>query len=264
MAELTPDQLQDLLGAYALDAVDDDERVEVERFLSTTPHARAEVAEYRELASLMANAGGDAPVGVWDRITSAIHGDMPALEPLSSPTPPPVAPPVRLDDARPRRRSRSLRIAVAVAAIAAAAAVALGVRVGQQEHRINNLARAMNQSVALQRAYAAARRDATARTVVLTEPQGTPGASVVFLPDGNGYFAGDHLRPLPQGRTYQLWALVGDPANPTTISAGVLGPSPRLAAFRYHGPVLGFAVTSEQDPGVVKSQNEPVAVGKIA
>jgi hypothetical protein len=48
------------------------------------------------------------------------------------------------------------------------------------------------------------------------------------------------------------------------VSAGVLGPEPRLAAFRYQGNVLGFAVTDEQDPGVVTSANQPVALGKLA
>jgi hypothetical protein len=246
MVELNSEELRELLGAYALDAVDDDERVEVERFLSSDARARAEVAEFRELASFMANAGGDAPVGVWDRITSSIHGDVPALAPVQSP--------VRIDAVRRRRQSWSLRVA---------AAAVLGVKVSQQDHRINSLARAMGPAGALQRAYDAARLDGSARTAVLTEPQGATGARVVLLPDGNGYFAGEHLGVLAKGLTYQLWVLVGDPANPTAISAGVLGPSPRLAAFRYHGPAIAVAVTTELDPGVVKSQNQPVAVGKI-
>jgi hypothetical protein len=255
MVELNSEELRELLGAYALDAVDDDERVEVERFLSSDARARAEVAEFRELASFMANAGGDAPVGVWDRITSSIHGDVPALAPVQSP--------VRIDAVRRRRQSWSLRVAAVIAAVAAAAAAVLGLKVSQQDHRINSLARAMGPAGALQRAYDAARLDGSARTAVLTEPQGATGARVVLLPDGNGYFAGEHLGVLAKGLTYQLWVLVGDPANPTAISAGVLGPSPRLAAFRYHGPAIAFAVTTELDPGVVKSQNQPVAVGKI-
>jgi anti-sigma-K factor RskA len=255
MVELNSEELRELLGAYALDAVDDDERVEVERFLSSDARARAEVAEFRELASLMANAGGDAPVGVWDRITSSIHGDMPALAPVSSP--------VRIDEVRRRRQSWSLRVAAVIAAVAAAAAVVLGVKVSQQDDRIHSLARAMGQAGALQRAYDAARHDSGARQAVLSEPQGAAAARVVVLPDGSGYFAGEHLGALQKGHTYQLWALVGDPANPTAISAGVLGPAPRLAAFRYHGPALAFAVTSELDPGVVTSQNQPVAFGKV-
>ena len=38
---MTPEEIEELLGAYALDAVDEDERAEVEEFLSTNPRAPA-------------------------------------------------------------------------------------------------------------------------------------------------------------------------------------------------------------------------------
>ena len=43
MADLQREELQALLGAYALDAVDADERDQIERYLDTDPRARAEV-----------------------------------------------------------------------------------------------------------------------------------------------------------------------------------------------------------------------------
>lgn len=262
MVELNAEQLRELLGAYALDAVDEEERVEIERFLARDARARAEVAEYRELAALIANAGGDAPVGVWNRITGAIHGDAPTMPPprRAASQHPAIS---DVDGVRRRRKSKALRVVAAIAAIGAAAAVALGIRVSQQDHHIDTLSRALGETGALQRAYAAARVDPGAKSVVLSQPDGVPTAHVVLLRDGSGYFAGERLAPLAQGRTYQLWALVGDPANPTAVSAGVLGPAPRLAAFRYDGRVIGFAITEEHDPGVVISQNQPVAVGKF-
>lgn len=262
MVELNAAQLRELLGAYALDAVDADERVEIERFLARDAQARAEVAEYRELAALIANTGGDAPVGVWDRITGTIHGepaDAPPLRRTSSEVPAMA----RLDLVRRRRQSRAVRVVATVAAVAVAAAVALGIRASQQNHRIDTLTRALGKSGALQRAYDAARRDPNAKTVVLSQTGGTQRARVVLLRDGSGYFAGERLDRLAAGQTYQLWALVGDAANPTAVSAGVLGPAPQLAAFRYDGQVIGFAITRELEPGVVRSGNQPVAVGKF-
>jgi anti-sigma-K factor RskA len=256
MAELSRDELRDLLGAYALDAVDPDERDVIERELAHDPAARAEVAEYRELAAALANIGGDAPVGVWDRISAAIEGERrPAVVP--------IVPRAELER---RRQSRGLRIAAAVAAIAAAAAVVLGVRVGQQEHRIDNLSGAISdmQRHPLQRELAAAKSLPGARTVSLTAPGGGSVAQVVVLPDGTGYFAGRALAPLPPGRVYQLWALVGDPKQPTAVSAGVLGAEPGLAAFTYDGHVVGFAVTDEHTPGVVSSSQTPLAAGNVA
>ena len=65
-----PDDIEELLGAYALDAVDDDERRLVEAYLATNPRARAEVDQHREVATLLAFGGADAPEGLWDRIAA--------------------------------------------------------------------------------------------------------------------------------------------------------------------------------------------------
>jgi anti-sigma-K factor RskA len=256
MGELNRDELRDLLGAYALDAVDPDERDDIERQLAADPAARAEVAEFRELAAALANIGNDAPVGVWDRISEAIEGE----------GRPPVTPIVPPSDMERRRQSRGLRVAASAAALAAAAAVVLGVRVGQQEHRINNLSGAIDQMEKnpLGRELAAAKGRVDAHTVSLADPAGRSVAQVVFLPDGTGYFADRSLGALPAGRVYQLWALVGDAKNPTAVSAGVLGSAPNLAAFTYNGQVVGFAVTDEAAPGVVSSTQKPVGVGNVA
>lgn len=52
---MTPDELPKLLGAYALDAVDADERERIERYLETDPRARAELDRLREAAALLAH-----------------------------------------------------------------------------------------------------------------------------------------------------------------------------------------------------------------
>ena len=50
---LTPAELDELLGAYTLDAVDGDEREQVEAWIARTPDARRDVDELRETASLL-------------------------------------------------------------------------------------------------------------------------------------------------------------------------------------------------------------------
>src|SRR5690606_35755181 len=55
------DEFTELLGAYALDAVEPDEREAVERHLADCPRCRSEVAEHREVAAYLAHAGTDAP-----------------------------------------------------------------------------------------------------------------------------------------------------------------------------------------------------------
>ena len=85
----------------------------------------------------------------------------------------------------------------------------------------------------------------------------------MYLPDGEGYLLDDNLATLVPGRTYQLWALVGDRRAPA-ISAGVLGADPGVTAFKVAGPVVGFAITDEVAPGVVSSEQAPVLQGDVS
>lgn len=73
------EELQELLGAYALDAVDPDEAAALERHLPTCPRCRNELADHREVAALLGYAGADAPTGVWDRIIASLEEPPPAL-----------------------------------------------------------------------------------------------------------------------------------------------------------------------------------------
>jgi hypothetical protein len=248
--ELSSGELDDLLGAFALDAVEGDEREQVEKYLRRSPRARAVVAEYRETAAFLARAGTEAPAGLWERIEERLGGS-PAEVP---------APVVPLTG---RRVVLGRRVAVAVAA--AAAAVLLGVltvTVVRQDDRISDLAREADRGGVLAAADAAS-RDPAATKVRLSSPDGALAARIVYLPDGEGYLLQSTLRRLRPELTYQLWAQVGDPGSARTISAGVLGADPDVTAFHVRGPVFGFAITEEQAPGVAFSEKPAVAHGEV-
>jgi anti-sigma factor RsiW len=53
-------EIKELLGAYALDALEPDERAMVEAHLRTCVRCSVEVARHHEVAGLLANPGGDA------------------------------------------------------------------------------------------------------------------------------------------------------------------------------------------------------------
>ena len=84
-------QIEALLGAYVLDAVEPDEAARVERHLEGCPRCRAEVDAGREVAGRLgtsARAAGAEPLppGLWDRIAGGIAtsarrppGPMPGL-----------------------------------------------------------------------------------------------------------------------------------------------------------------------------------------
>ena len=252
--ELSRRELEELLGAYALDAVDDDEREQVEVYLSRNPEARSLVAEYRETAALLAHSSTDAPPGLWERIEQSLEEAPPKLA-----TPPASA--IGFGSRRARLRRRA---AVAVGVAAAVFLVgALTVKVMQQDDRIDELDRKARAGSVLAAAENAS-RDPRAERVSLSSTDGALEARVVYLPGGDGFLLQSNLRALPPDRTYQLWALMGGSSPERPISAGVLGPDPGITAFRVHGPVVGFAITDEQSPGVVSPGNPPLIQGAVS
>jgi anti-sigma-K factor RskA len=147
------------------------------------------------------------------------------------------------------------------AAVAAAAAVALGVmsvRVTEQGDRLDRL-EADQRLVA---AAAAAAADPSSERVGLRSEDGRLAVAAVVLPDGRGYLINQDLRPLPEGRTYQLWMLEGD----VPVSAGILGPSPSVVAFEVTPEAGALAITEERAGGAPKGQPPnlpPVVVGDL-
>ncbi len=70
-------EIQELLGAYALDAVDPETAALVERHLETCVRCSTEVARHHEVAGLLANSGGESPPELWDGIASQLDGSIP-------------------------------------------------------------------------------------------------------------------------------------------------------------------------------------------
>ncbi len=237
------DEIVDLLGAYALDAVDVDEAALVEDHLRDCPRCRAEVAEHRETAAFLAHAGADAPRDVWDRIAGMI--DAPA----------PPAPPVPLAPRPPSTASRSRwpQAAALVAAAAAAVIAVLVVQVRDQSDRIDDLAAELSASDG---GFAAAMADPDA-VVQLT---GAGDAQVpVVVADGRAWLQAAALPTLPDDRTYQLWGATGE----ELVSIAVLGRDPGVLSFEVQGYAV-LAITEEEAPGVVTSTKEPVVAGELS
>jgi anti-sigma-K factor RskA len=232
--------VEDLLGAYALDAVPEDERRLVEEHLAVCEACRREVMEHRETVALL-SGGAAAPVGVWDRISAELEPE----------------PPVSLEAQRAPRRIGRWATGIAAAA-AALAIVALGVKVVEQDRRLDRLL-AASEDRALALAAEAALRDPAARLVTLRSADGATSVEAVLLSDGTGYLYRNDLPPLPSGRTYQLWAL-GE-ADP--ISTGVLGPKPGVVAFSVGPAITGLAITQEVAGGVVAPTSDPLVAGQL-
>lgn len=223
--------LQELLGAYALDAVDPDEAAEVDDHLRECPRCRAEVAEHRETAALLVEARIEPPPALWDRLAATLD----------------VAPPP-LDLGRYAARRESRRARFSKQLMAAAAAVAILVGFGavayQQRQEVSDLRTALDDQELAVSALAAF-DEPQARQTLLRAGDGSLELRAVVLPDGVGYLLAERLPDLPSGRTYQLWAIVdGEP-----ISAGVLGPRPDVVTFDVADDISALAISEERAGG---------------
>ncbi len=237
---MTPDEhLDDLLGAYALDAVDDVDRRRVERYLADHPEARAEVWQMRQAAAMLAHTGNPAPEGVWDRIAGSLEERPPRFDGV------PAAKP-----ARPRHRIVTLVAAAAV--LIAGTGVVTALVVGDDDEPAA--------SESIEQAYETARDDPDGRLVALASEDGSLQAEAVVQPDGVGFLSAGTLPELPVSETYQLWGVYGDG---DVISLGVVGNRPAIEPFTAEGDLDALVITLEAAGGVVSSTSGALLVGAI-
>lgn len=269
--------LEDLLGAYALGAVDDDERRLVERLLDESPESRAELARHNEVVEHLATMASTPPPGeLWSRINEQVDG--PGDD---------AAPPVTVVDLASRRRRWEPSTFTAL--VAAAAAVVLAVALVAQTWRVDDLTATLAaQNLESERlaaelagreaevadletvlagdplALAAQRASEDPRATLVSLAAGEVGVAqmtIVLQQDGRGYVTSSDLAPLDPGHTYQLWAIMGDGR---IISAAVLGNQPGVDTFVVDlDDLAALAITEEVSGGVVASENEAVIVGVV-
>ena len=275
--ELTHFEIEELLGAYALDAVSPEEADAVEIHLRDCPRCRAEVAEHRETAAVLAYAGSPAPSQLWDRIADALEADdsaPPELDLARVVSMTDVAErraamerearqsgrrPNRRERRRDERRSLPLRVAAASAAVAAGVIGVLGVQVGRLDDRTDQLADALSRE-GLDQAVQVALFDASARRIEMRSEDGVQFAQAVVRDNGDGFIVRDNLPGLADDRTYQVWAISGE----KPVSVGVLGNDPGVAAFKVSSPgVTMLALTAEPAGGAAAPTSAPVVAGML-
>jgi len=242
----------EMLGAFALDAVDADERLLVEDHLRGCPRCRDEVAQHREVAAQLAIAGSAAPQGLWSRIAAELDAaepepDLARLYPLTA------------RGHSPRWATRGL---VSAAAVIVVLLGALGWEVHTQDDRVQGITAAFAQT-GVDRAAQYALVDPNSKEFYLTSANGRFRLEAVLQPDGNGYLVPGIKGSLPalsSDQTYQLWGIIGG----QRISVGVLGPDPGVVAFRASAPkIAALAITTEAAGGVTQSSHTPVVVGFV-
>ena len=231
------DDLRELLGAYALGAVDAREAAEMRAFLAHDLAAEVELAELLAAVSVLPELADpmSPPAGLRDRISAAALADSPIqFAPVAFPaTPPPTqfiglpAAPANVVRPKPVFWQRASVWATAAAALLV---ISLGLLYWNMQLR--------NETTAT----------IPVETVALAPTNMAPGASgaVHYMPQ-QGVIMLDvkDLPPLPEGFVYEVW-LIGD-SGP--VAAGVFDDSTAqhaIAADRSQYTTL--AVTMEPGP----------------
>lgn len=250
MTEPVRERLRDLAAAYALGALDADETRAFQAELGSFPELQREVAEYREVAALLAlEAPPAAPSETLkQRLLARIAKERRRV---------------------PRRRwIEGLAWAAAVVGLVASGALLLRSRGFQREID------------ALQAELDAARVDLARRNEILktilapgtvtftlsssAEPQ--PSVQVFWDRSANLWvLSASNLRPAPAGRAYQLWFLQDGRAVPSVTFNSEPGGA---ALLRAPGPetvagLTGAAISEEPAGGSPQPTSAPILIGQL-
>jgi hypothetical protein len=250
------DEVNELLAALALNAVDSDVALEIEAHVATCPRCQSELDSFRAVAASLGNSVEPLPEGLWSNISSQLwerKGEEVALPELVLPSAEVVA--ITSSRTGITRRAKTAFGALSFAAAAAIIALAVGLT-GANSH-ISNLQKALATRSAVQSALATPGH----QLVNLSNSAQQPIAQFVMLPDGTGYLVQSHMPVLESDQTYQLWAIVkGSP-----VSIGVMGNKPGRVTFTMASSPAPteLAVTVQKSGGSLTPSKIFVATGAV-
>ena len=254
-------EMRELLGAYAVHALEDNEFESVTAHLDGCDRCRDEVDDLLDASASLGLSDLQPPsMDLWKRIAADVRAiptaersegsGQPGAAAASAPTTRRlIAPVIAMDAAREARRDRQSKWRIGAASAAAAIALAVPITSMMSGSPAPSLAALATQ---------AAGEDG-ARLVALRGTDGTAFADVVVTRTGRGYLRHSVLPELPQGRTYQLWAVAGK----EVVSAGVLGRHPDVSAFTVDTKFSALALTVEPETGSVVATTKPMASATV-
>lgn len=256
MSHPEQESLLDLAPGYALGALSPEETRRFEASLSGSPEAQQAVAEYREVAALLALGGPEAapPADLRERILARIGA--PSGRPAAA----------------------AGRSSPPWAALAAGLVAVLGLGFGFMQLRETRELRARLGRTTERLAGASATlaaREATLDAILAPGVQmfqltksGDPDPGIQLFWDRERHLAivhGFKLEPVSQGRAYQLWFIKdGAPVPSVTFKPGA-GGSVRLEQIPVpaDGEVSAAAVTVEPESGSTQPTSPILLVGPL-
>lgn len=233
--DLSHGEIQELLGAYALGAVNDRERAIIEAHLLTCESCRVELDDHNRLAeALRQHASRMSPLA-----SVEANGSDKTSE----------------DVARQRLAGR-WRAPLALAIVV----VFLGGLFVQAQIRSDHLEATMVRVELLERVQVAT-ADPAAVVTTLHTPRDEPVLTVVsHMAGGDSYALDSALPHLATGQTYQLWRI----DNGTITAVVGLGSRPDTVAFSLPSGTSALILTVEKRPVPRRPTLPAVATGRIS
>lgn len=229
-----------LTGAYAVDAVDDLERARFEQHLAECEDCRAEVAELRETAALLAEATAVAPPAA---LRESVLAGISQIRPLAPEVPTP-APRSATEHRSGRRAWMPFLVAAALALVAGVGALIVQPWGGDEVPQL------------------------TAAEQVLQAPDaeevfvdlGEAGRATVVRSKSHdrAVITTEDMVEAPDGKAYELWFIDGD----TFTSAGLMPDEPdqTVVLDGSASDAAAVGITVEPDGGSKQPTSDPLAV----
>jgi anti-sigma-K factor RskA len=218
----------DLVAAYALDALDEDERERFERHLAECEECSEQLTLLREpVAALAYAAEGPAP-------PKALRGRI-----IETARAEPGAAVIQLP-----RRNWALAAVAGVAAVAASLAIGLGI----WAHSLSN---SLDRERSANSAYAEVLRAKATATPLI----GADG-SLLVAEDGRAALVVCGLAGAPSAKTYEAWVISGKTPQPAGLFRGGSGCSPVL--LTEHVPKRATVAVTLERAGGASSPTLPI------
>jgi hypothetical protein len=267
------------LVLYSLQSLSAGETASVELHLEECAECARSLAEFTgDLALLSLSVEQQpAPTGARDRFMARVAAEPQTAASVAAPIRPAVAPeptatPARvIQEVKPRRSWFPILIPWA----AAFAVLVLAGYLGNQNQKLQGLLDDNKGEIA--RLSASADRaqqvmdaltSSAAKQVTLTEGKATPaptGRTSYLADKGALVFVGNNLKPIPAGKTYELWIIPADGRAP--VPAGLFRPDDHgsasvvLPKLPTGVPAKAFGVTVENAEGATSPTMPIVLVG---
>jgi anti-sigma-K factor RskA len=255
-----------LTGAYAANALADDERQAFEHHLAECASCRHEVAELQAtLARLGVAAAEPPPPALRDRVMAEVDTlrQLPPPAQHAGGTASPAHRDVEAAVPRPRRVSspataaRWTRAVLGVAAVLIVALVLSLVAVSRSyDNRVADTRAQLDRVAAVLTAP-----DARLVPAKVTGP--AHGSVVVSARQGRAVVLAEGLPPTPAGRTYQLWLIDAGGATSAGLLSGNKGTVTRVVSADV-SKVRGVGITVEPAGGSKRPTTQPVLLADIA